>query len=126
MSLTASIQRVVKRSQNQLAEHLNDVLGEMRAGKTFADAMRSMTETIGLGELTSAVQGMVLAHQRGGSTIEILLNLSRNFERSLHQQAEKRANKLPMLLLAPLFICILPPTLLALFFPIAYQLSAMF
>ena len=126
LSLQAAMQRIAQRPSLHLAQHFTVVLSEMRAGKPFEGAMHNMVDAVGLDELRSVVQGLVLAHNRGGSSTGIILNLSRAFARAQARRAEQRANQLPMFLLAPLFICILPPTLIVIFFPIAYQLAVMF
>jgi tight adherence protein C len=127
VSLTAAIAHCVqKTSDSPLRRAFVRLLGEVRAGRTRAEALTHLEQRLALPAVTSLVTALVAADRSGASVGAVLRAQSdqRNAER--FARAEKLAMEAPVKMLGPLILCIFPCTFIVLAFPIAMQLTRQF
>lgn len=109
-------QAVEKGPDGPLKYEFNRMLRELRAGKSRAEALRSLADRVNMSSVTSLVSSLVQAEQMGTSLGPVLrINADqRRIER--FQRAEKLAMEAPVKLLGPLVLFIFPTTFIVLFF----------
>src|SRR5207249_1819867 len=81
---------------------------QVTLGTSRADSLRAMAERIDLPELTSFILALIQAEQLGASIGKILRIMSEQMRIKRFTIAEEMAGKVPVKLMAPLFICIFP------------------
>ena len=94
---------------------------EVMLGKSRADALRAMSERVDLPELTSFILALVQAEQLGAPIGKILRIMGEQARIKRFTLAEELAGKVPVKLMAPLFVCIFPASFIVLGVPIFLQ-----
>lgn len=122
-NVTGSLQHAVDKGPGgPLADELQRVLRDVRAGRTRAEAMRALSDRLALPAIANWV-GAVLAAEKQGASLGPILRAQadqRRMERFV--RAEQLALKAPVKMLFPLVACIFPCTFVIVFFPIAVRL----
>jgi tight adherence protein C len=122
-NVTSALQHAVDKGPGgPLADELQRVLRDVRAGRTRAEAMRALAERLALPAISNWV-GAVLAAEKQGASLGGILRAQaeqRRLERFV--RAEQMALKAPVKMLFPLVVCIFPCTFVVVFFPIAVRL----
>ena len=111
LGLDASFNRVgseLTRSHPALATQLALVSLELRAGKSRSDALRNLSERIGLDEVNSFVTLLIQSDNLGTSISQALTVHADEMRTKRMLRAEEQANKLPVKLTIPLLLFILP------------------
>ncbi|MGN5536114.1 MULTISPECIES: type II secretion system F family protein [unclassified Alcaligenes] len=98
--------------QGSLSISLHKVQGELRAGRRLPQAMRKIASTFRVVELEELALSLELAQDTGLSLALLLRSQAEKLRAHLQLEAEQRALKLPVYLLAPLVVCIFPCTFL--------------
>lgn len=118
----AGIAKVVERGKpGPLRDELTRMLGEIRVGKTRAEAMESVSSRVGLPALSSFLSAMIQADRLGtglGKTLRIQADQLRS-ER--FQRAEKAAGEAPVKMLIPLVVFIFPTIWVILAGPLVFD-----
>jgi tight adherence protein C len=96
---------------------------EVMLGKSRADSLRTMAERMDLPELTSFILALIQAEQLGASVGKVLRIMSEQMRIKRFTMAEEMAGKVPVKLMAPLFVCIFPASFLVLGVPIYLKAS---
>ena len=121
-NMTGALQHAAdKGPQGPMGEELQRVLRDVRAGRTRADALRSLAERLRMPAISQWVAA-VLAAERQGSSLGPILRAQaeqRRMERFL--RAEAMALKAPVKMLFPLMTCIFPCTFVIVFFPVVVR-----
>lgn len=109
-------QAVDKGPEGPLKGEINRMLREMRAGKSRAEAMRSLGDRVNMSAMNSIVSSLIQAELMGTNLGPVLrINADqRRLER--FQRAEKLAMEAPVKLLGPLIMFIFPTTFIVLIF----------
>jgi tight adherence protein C len=98
-------------------------LAELRAGRSRADALRSLDEWVSMPAMTSLVGALLQAERSGARLGDVLRAQSAQRTNERFARAEKLAMQAPVKMLGPLILCIFPCTFLMLGFPIGMKLS---
>lgn len=109
-----------------LAQELQLVLMEMRAGFTKEKALRNFALRSGVEDVDSLVAMLVQSERFGTSMGDSLRVHSDNLRTRRRMMAEEAAAKIAIKLLFPLVVCIFPPLMLVLMGPAAIQIQALF
>jgi tight adherence protein C len=96
---------------------------QVTLGTSRADSLRAMAERIDLPELTSFILALIQAEQLGASVGKVLRIMSEQMRIKRFTLAEEMAGKVPVKLMAPLFVCIFPASFLVLGVPIYLKAS---
>jgi tight adherence protein C len=109
-----------------LAQELQLVLMEMRAGFSKEKALRNFALRIGLDDIDSLVAMLIQSERFGTSIGDALRVYSDNLRNKRRVIAEEAAAKIGLKLLFPLIFCIFPTLLMVLLGPAGIQLSRTF
>lgn len=105
-----------------LAQEIERVLRDIRAGRTRAEALRSMAERLSMPAISNWVSAVIAAEKQGSSLGPILRTQADQRRTDRFLRAEAMALKAPVKMLFPLVTCIFPCTFIIVFFPIAVKL----
>lgn len=120
MGLDQAIERVsseLRHSGPIISSELKLLTLELRAGKARAEALRSLSERVGLDDLNSLTSLLVQADMFGIGVGRTLRVYSDSMRLKRTQRAEEKAAKLPVLLLLPLIGFIFPALFVAIMGP---------
>jgi tight adherence protein C len=128
LGFDAAMAKVVEKWNNQLSSALNRVLQEIQLGKLRREALRSMSENIGITEMTSFVAAVIQSEQLGVSMANVLHIQADQMRVRRRQLAEEEAHKAPIKMLIPMAFIIFPSLLIILLAPALFQVlnSGMF
>jgi tight adherence protein C len=123
---TAMTLCVEKSTDTPLRRAFLRVLGEVRAGRTRAEALSGLEQRMRLPAITSLALALSNAERTGASVGQVLRVQADQRSAERFARAEKLAMEAPVKMLGPLILCIFPCTFLVLGFPIVMQLSGQF
>lgn len=106
-----------------LAQELQLVLMEMRAGFSKEQALRNLALRSGVEDIDTLVAMLIQSERFGTSMGDSLRVHSDNLRLKRSQQAEEAAAKIALKLLFPLIFCVFPTLLLVLMGPAAIQIQ---
>ncbi len=126
MSLEAAVDRVsreITKTYPSLSENLMLVTIELRAGRQMEDALKALSERIGLDEVRSFATLLQQSKELGTSLSAALRVFSDEMRHKRMSLAEEKAHMLPAKMSVPVTMCILPVVLLIAVIPIIVQIS---
>lgn len=126
LGLDAAIARVgeeIRRSHPLLSEHLRHLGLELRAGRTREDALRSMSDRIGVDEVSSLVGLLIQTDRLGTSMAQALRSYSEDMRARRMLTAEEKAQSLGVKMAFPLMLMILPALFIAIMSPAAIKVA---
>ena len=122
-NVTSALQHAVDKGPGgPLADELQRVLRDIRAGRTRAEAMRALSDRLALPAIANWVGAVLAAEKQGASLGPILRSQAEQRRLERFVRAEQLALKAPVKMLFPLVACIFPCTFVIVFFPIAVRL----
>lgn len=121
-----AVTRYVAYSEGPLPYEFNVALGEMRAGKTRREALRTMADRAGVAELRAFVMAIVQADIFGVSISDVLRVQSHELRSKRRARAEELAQAAPGKMAFPTMGCILPATVLTVLAPAVVGIMEIF
>lgn len=122
-NVTSALQHAVDKGPGgPLADELQRVLRDIRAGRTRAEAMRALSDRLAVPAIANWVGAVLAAEKQGASLGPILRAQAEQRRTERFVRAEQLALKAPVKMLFPLVVCIFPCTFVIVFFPIAVRL----
>lgn len=122
-NMTGALQHAAdKGPQGPMGEELQRVLRDVRAGRTRADALRTMAERLRMPAITQWVAAVLAAERQGSSLGPILRAQAEQRRAERFLRAEAMALKAPVKMLFPLMTCIFPCTFVIVFFPVVVRI----
>lgn len=113
LDFIGAIQKVVdKAAASPLVEELGQMLREIKVGSSRSDALREMSNRIGMTEVNSFVAILISADQMGASIGKILRQQSEQIRSERLLRAEKEGAKAASKVLLPSVLFLLPAVLL--------------
>lgn len=97
------------------------VQGDMRAGRTRAEALRALAERLEEPAVTTLVAALIQAETSGASLASVLRTQTEQRLNERFTRAEKQALEAPVKMLGPLVLCIFPCTFLMLALPVVVR-----
>lgn len=128
MSMEAGVERVSKElhvTYPSLAENLQLVSLELRAGRSLDDALKALSDRLSLDEVRSFATLLQQSKELGTSLSGALRVFSDEMRHKRMSLAEEKAHALPAKMSVPVTVCILPVVLMIAIIPIIVQLSSM-
>jgi len=113
--------KVCEKWNNELSMAFERVINEIRLGKLRREALRDMSERVGVADLTSFVAAIIQADQLGVSIGKVLRIQSEQMRIKRRQRAEKKAHEAPVKMLIPMVLLIFPSIYIVLLGPSAIQ-----
>lgn len=126
MTMEAGIERVSREiavSYPSLAENLQLVSLELRAGRTLEDALKSLGDRLSLDEVRSFATLLQQSKELGTSLSGALRVFSDEMRHKRMSQAEEKAHALPAKMSVPVTVCILPVVLMIAIIPVIVRFS---
>jgi len=129
LGLDAAIERVGREMR-----HARPILSEefaltglaLRAGSSRAEALRNLSQRVGLKDIDALVSMLIQADRFGTSVSESLAVHADALRTQRRLRAEEAAAKLPVKLLIPLIFCVFPALLTVLLGPVVVTLARQF
>jgi tight adherence protein C len=120
LSMEAAIERIARElveGYPSLAENLYMVSLEIRAGKSFTEALERLGERLGLEEATMLASLLQQSAELGTSLSQSLRIYSDEMRNKRMSRAEEKAYSLPAKLVVPLTLFVFPILLVTLMYP---------
>ncbi len=122
LGFDAAMAKVAEKWANEVSLSFARVIREIQLGKLRREALRDMSERIGIPEVTSFVAAVIQSEQLGVSMARVLRIQSDQMRVKRRQLAEEEAHKAPIKMLFPMGILIFPSLMIVLLTPAALKL----
>lgn len=121
-----ALDRVVDAVPGPLTDEFVRMLGEIRAGSSRADALRSMEQRVDVPEIRSFIMTMIQADSFGISIGRVLRQQADEMRLRRRQIAQEVAQKAPVKMLIPMVFCIFPALFVVVLGPAALDIMEAF
>jgi tight adherence protein C len=122
LGFDAAMAKVAEKWESALSLAFARVIREVQLGKLRREALRDMSERIGIGEMTSFVAAVIQSEQLGVSMAKVLRIQADQMRIKRRQMAEEEAHKAPIKMLIPMVALIFPSLMIVLMTPAAIKL----
>ncbi len=122
LGFDAAMSKVNEKWDNELSLAFGRVIREIQLGKLRRDALRDMSDRLGLAEMTSFVAAVIQSEMLGVSMAKVLRIQSDQMRVKRRQHAEEEAHKAPIKMVFPLGLFIFPSLLIVLLTPAGLRL----
>lgn len=129
LGLDAAIERVgreMRQARPELSEEFALTGLALRAGASRADALRNLSQRVGIKDIDALVSMLIQSDRFGTSVSESLAVHADALRTQRRLRAEEAAAKLPVKLLIPLIFCVFPSLLTVLLGPVVVTLARQF
>jgi len=123
LGFDAAMAKVAEKWEDALSDEFARVLREVQLGSVRKQALRNMSERIGIAEMTSFVAAIIQSEQLGVSMAKVLRIQSDQMRTRRRQIAEEKAQQAPVKMLFPMALLIFPSLLIILLGPAGLQLK---
>ncbi len=117
LGFDSAMSKVTEEWENELGAAFGRVIQEIRLGKLRRDALRDMSERVGISEMTSFVAAVIQSEQLGVSMSRVLRIQADQMRLRRRQRAEEKARQAPVKMMIPLVFLIFPSILIVLLGP---------
>jgi tight adherence protein C len=117
LGFDGAMARVYSKWDNELSRAFGRVLREIQLGKLRREALRDMSDRIGLTDMTSFVAAIIQSEQLGVSMARVLRIQSEQMRIKRRQRAEEQAQQAPVKMTFPMVLLIFPSILIILLGP---------
>jgi len=122
LGFDAAMSKVSEKWDNQLSLAFARTIREIQLGKTRRDALRDMSERLGVDEMTSFVAAIIQSEQLGVSMAKILRIQSDQMRVKRRQRAEELAHQAPVKMVIPMAFLMFPTIMIIILTPAAIQI----
>jgi tight adherence protein C len=122
LGFDAAMSKVNEKWDNELSLAFGRVIREIQLGKLRRDALRDMSDRLGLAEMTSFVAAVIQSEMLGVSMAKVLRIQSDQMRIKRRQYAEEQAHKAPIKMIFPMGLFIFPALMIVLLTPAGFRL----
>ncbi len=122
LGFDAAMAKVSEKWENELSLSFARVIQEVQLGKLRREALRDMSERLGLPEMTSFVAAVIQSELLGVSMAKVLRIQSEQMRVRRRQLAEEQAHQAPIKMLIPMGLLIFPSLMIVLLTPAGLRL----
>lgn len=129
MSLEAAVERVSQElagTHKWLGIQLSIMTLQLRAGKPLREALRDLSDRLGLDEARALSILFRQSEELGTSLTDALRTYSDEMRGQRIMNAEERANALPVKMMIPLGLCIFPVVMMVIMLPVIIRMRGVF
>ena len=122
LGFDAAMSKVSEKWDNELSLAFTRAIREVQLGKVRREALKSMSDRLGIPEMTSFVAAIIQSEQLGVSMAKVLRIQSDQMRLKRRQFAEEQAHKAPVKMLIPMALLIFPSIMIIILTPAAMQI----
>lgn len=122
LGFDAALSKVSDKWENELSLAFSRVIREVQLGKVRREALKSMSDRLGIAEMTSFVAAIIQSEQLGVSMAKVLRIQADQMRMKRRQYAEEQAHKAPVKMLIPMALLIFPSIMIIILTPAAMQI----
>jgi tight adherence protein C len=122
LTFDGAMDRVEKKWNDPLAREFGRVIYEVQLGKSRRQAMRDMSDRMGVADVTSFVAAILQAEHLGVSIGRVLRIQSEQMRIRRRQRAEEKAQQAPVKMVFPLVFLVFPSMFIVLLGPAGFQI----
>jgi tight adherence protein C len=122
LGFDAAMSKVSQKWENQLSLAFARTIREVQLGKVRRDALKDMSDRLGIPEMTSFVAAIIQSEQLGVSMSKVLRIQSDQMRVKRRQRAEEEAHKAPIKMIIPMALLIFPSIMIIILTPAALQI----
>jgi tight adherence protein C len=126
LSFDAAMSKVAEKWENDLSIAFGRCMREVQLGKTNREALRDMSERLGLPEMTSFIAAVIQSQTLGVSMAKVLRIQSDQMRMKRRQYAEELAHSAPVKMIIPMAFLTFPSIFIILLTPAAIQIAITF
>lgn len=123
LGFDAAMSKVSQKWENELSLAFARTIREVQLGKVRRDALKDMSERLGIAEMTSFVAAIIQSEQLGVSMAKVLRIQSDQMRMKRRQRAEEEARKAPIKMIIPMALLIFPSIMIIILTPAALQIA---
>ena len=117
LGFDGAMKKVYEKWDNEVGRAFGRVIREIQLGKLRRDALKDMSDRLGVAEMTSFIAAVIQSEQLGVSLAKVLRIQADQMRIKRRQIAEEAAHKAPIKMLIPMAILIFPSICIVLMTP---------
>ena len=122
LGFDAAMSKVAEKWENELSLAFARTIREVQLGKVRREALKDMSDRLGIPEMTSFVAAIIQSEQLGVSMAKVLRIQSDQMRVKRRQYAEEEAHKAPIKMIIPMALLIFPSIMIIILTPAAIQI----
>jgi tight adherence protein C len=122
LGFDAAMSKVSEKWENELSLAFTRTIREVQLGKVRREALKDMSDRLGIAEMTSFVAAIIQSEQLGVSMAKVLRIQSDQMRVKRRQYAEEEAHKAPIKMIIPMALLIFPSILIIILTPAVLQI----
>src|SRR5215211_1106017 len=122
LGFDAAMSKVSQKWENELSLAFTRTIREVQLGKVRREALKDMSDRLGLPEMTSFVAAIIQSEQLGVSMAKVLRIQSDHMRMKRRQRAEEEAHKAPIKMIIPMALLIFSSILIIILTPAVIQI----
>ncbi|MBI3161941.1 MAG: type II secretion system F family protein [Chloroflexi bacterium] len=126
LGFDAAMSKVAEKWENELSLMFSRCIREVQLGKPQREALRDMSDRLGLPELTSFIAAVIQSQILGVSLAKVLRIQSDQMRVKRRQFAEELAHKAPVKMIIPMALLTFPSIMIILMAPAGFQIMGAF
>ena len=123
LGFDAAMSKVAEKWENQLSVALLRAIREIQLGKPRRDALKDMSDRVGISEMTSFVAAVIQSEILGVSLAKVLRIQSDQMRVKRRQRAEEEAHSAPIKMIIPMAFLTFPSIFIILLVPAGIQIQ---
>lgn len=126
LGFDAAMSKVSEKWQNELSAAFARAIREVQLGKLRREALKDMSDRLGIPEMTSFIAAVIQSEQLGVSMAKVLRIQSEQMRMKRRQRAEEQAHKAPVKMIIPMAFLTFPSIFIVLLAPAAFKILEAF
>jgi len=123
LGFDAAMSKVSEKWDNELSLAFARTIREIQLGKVRRDALKDMSDHLGIPEMMSFVAAIIQSEQLGVSMAKVLRIQADQMRLKRRQRAEEEAHKAPIKMIIPMALLIFPTIMIIILTPAALQIA---
>lgn len=124
LGFDAAMSKVSEKWENELSLAFSRTIREIQLGKVRREALKAMSDRLGIAEMTSFVAAIIQSEQLGVSMAKVLRIQSDQMRLKRRQRAEEEAHKAPIKMIIPMALLIFPTIMIIILTPAALSIMS--
>lgn len=126
LGFDAAMSKVSEKWENELSMAFARAIREIQLGKLRREALKDMSDRLGIPEMTSFIAAVIQSEQLGVSMAKVLRIQSEQMRMKRRQRAEEAAHQAPVKMIIPMAFLTFPSIFIILLAPAAFRIMDAF